>query len=73
MGMARTFYTLMSNPSEHFHPKAIFEDIQNTICQIMTNAYQMNNGQVLTASTYDLALSNIENIPLSHYHLSTTI
>ena len=41
--------------------REIFDDIASIIDHTVSSAYDLNKGQLMTASLYDLALSNIEN------------
>ncbi len=60
MGMARTFYKLMSS-RRLMTSREIFDDISSIIDHTVSSAYDLNKGQLMTASLYDLALSNIES------------
>ena len=66
MGMARTFYKLMTSNTSDVTIEKIFTDIRKIIEQSVSNSYALNNGKLITASIYDLALSNIENQPANH-------
>ncbi|WP_119344345.1 Glu/Leu/Phe/Val dehydrogenase dimerization domain-containing protein [Facilibium subflavum] len=70
MGMARTFYKLMTAEKGQASKELIFKDIEDTIDTSVENAYALNKGRLLTASVYDLALSRIED-PLYGYPSTT--
>ncbi|WP_440682860.1 Glu/Leu/Phe/Val dehydrogenase dimerization domain-containing protein [Cysteiniphilum halobium] len=60
MGMARTFYTMMSTPEDKISVDYIFEDIKAIMHSAIDKAFSMTGGRLLTASLYDLALTNID-------------
>ncbi|WP_192482870.1 MULTISPECIES: Glu/Leu/Phe/Val dehydrogenase dimerization domain-containing protein [Cysteiniphilum] len=60
MGMARTFYTMMSTPEDKISVDYIFEDIKAIMHNAIDKAFTMTGGRLLTASLYDLALTNID-------------
>ncbi|TNF65798.1 MAG: Glu/Leu/Phe/Val dehydrogenase [Gammaproteobacteria bacterium] len=60
MGMARTFYHLMSEQSDHnLTTENVFKDIYQEIHQNIEQAYAINNGKLMTASLYKMALDRI--------------
>lgn len=59
MGMARTFYYLMSNFEKTPSVEEIFSDIYKETEKAITQAYDLNQGQLMTASLYHLALNRI--------------
>ena len=61
MGIARTFFAMMSNPTEVITPEFIFQDIDTTIQNAVNQAYSNHNGKLMTASLYEIALNNINN------------
>jgi glutamate dehydrogenase/leucine dehydrogenase len=61
MGMARTFYTMMANPTEKITPEFILDDINSTIYRAVNQAYNNHKGKLMTASLYEIALNNINN------------
>ncbi|MGQ4001899.1 Glu/Leu/Phe/Val dehydrogenase dimerization domain-containing protein [Francisellaceae bacterium CB299] len=61
MGIARTFFAMMSNPTEVITPEFIFNDIDTTIQNAVNQAYANHNGKLMTASLYEIALNNINN------------
>jgi glutamate dehydrogenase/leucine dehydrogenase len=60
MGMARTFYKLMTlEDNSLLNCETIFDDIRSIIQRTVSNAYELNKGTLMTASLYNLALDNI--------------
>jgi hypothetical protein len=52
---------MMSNPTEVITPDFIFQDIDKTIQNAVSQAYSNHRGKLMTASLYELALNNINN------------
>ncbi|MCF6807791.1 hypothetical protein L3V79_05225 [Thiotrichales bacterium 19S9-12] len=61
MGMARTFYYLMSQTDSisESETKRVFDDIYQEIYHLMKEAYTMNSGKLMTATLYQIALDKI--------------
>ncbi|WP_116964097.1 Glu/Leu/Phe/Val dehydrogenase dimerization domain-containing protein [Fastidiosibacter lacustris] len=60
MGMARTFYTMMSTPKDRISVEYVFKDIKEIMQNAICKAFSMYEGRLLTASLYDLALTHID-------------